>query len=216
MTSRCHITNLDLEVAQIGDKVGRRLAIADPAMLKDSQDHLPTPAGPTSKWVLDSCRIRTTVWPSGVFEWKGWDFLPHPRHGIRPVEGVHTFVITTTGYTGLHHELLKTLIEQSGAQFTTRLTRANTHLLCNSPTSKKAIAANEWNRYITKHTQLDSETSLRGAKPVEVVNHLWIMDSLLSWTWQPCDNYTRSGQDIKADSLRKDEDEEDDEDWDDN
>ena len=216
MTARFRITNLDIEVAQIGDKGGRRLAIADPAMLKDSKNHLPTPSGPTSKWVLDCCRMRTTVWPSGVFEWKGWDCLPHPRHGIRPVDGVHTFVITTTGYTGLHRNLLKTLIERSGAQFTDRLTRANTHLLCNNPTSKKAIAANKWNRHIAKHTQHNSCASLRGAKPVKVVNHLWIMDSILSWTWQPCDNYTRPGQDIRADSLRKDEeDEEDDEDWDD-
>jgi len=40
------------------------------------------------------------------------------------------------------------------------------------------------------------------------------MDSILSWTWQPCDNYTRPGQDVKADGLRQDdEDEADDEDW---
>jgi hypothetical protein len=212
MTARFRITNLDIEVAQIGDK-GGRLAIVDPAMLKDSQNHLPTPSGPTSKWVLDCCRMRTTLWPSGVFEWKGWDCLPHPRHGIRPVDGVNTVVITTTGYTGQHRDLLKTLIEQTGAQFTARLTRANTHLLCNNPTSKKAIAANTWNRHITKHMQHDSVASLRGAKPVKVVNHLWIMDSILSWTWQPCDNYTRPGQDIKAHSLPKDE--EDDEEWDD-
>ena len=216
MTSRCRITILDLEVAQIGDTGARRLAIADPAMLNGSQNNLPTSAGRTSEWVLDCCRMRTSVWPSGVFEWKGWDLLPHPGHGIRPVEGVHTFVITITGYTGLHREILKTLIEKSGAQFTARLTRANTHLLCNAATTKKAIAANKWNRHITKHTQHGSGSSVSGLKLVKVVNHLWIMDSILSWTWQPCDNYTRPGQDIKADSLRKDEDEEDDEDWDDN
>ena len=123
----------------------------------------------------------TTVWPSGVLEWEGWDFLPHPRHGIPPVEGINTFVITLTGYTGLHREILKKLIETSGAQCTSALTRANTHLLCNTPTSKKAIAANNWG--------------------VKVVNHLWIMDSMLTWTWQPCDNYTRSGQDIMAEGV---------------
>ena len=156
--------------------------------------------------------MRTTVWPSGVFEWKGWDLLP--GHGIRPVEGVHTFVITITGYTGIHREILKTLIEKSGAQFTARLTRANTHLLCNTPTTKKAIAANKWNRHITKHTQHGPGSSFSGLKLVNVVNHLWIMDSILSWTWQPCDNYTRPGQDVKADGLRQDdEDEADDEDW---
>jgi hypothetical protein len=42
------------------------------------------------------------------------------------------------------------------------------------------------------------------------------MDSILSWTWQPCDNYTRSGQDIKGDTLpQAEQDEEDDEEWDD-
>jgi hypothetical protein len=57
MTARFLITNLDIEVSQIGDDGGRRLAIADPAMLKDSQNHLPTPSGPTNKWVLDCCRM---------------------------------------------------------------------------------------------------------------------------------------------------------------
>jgi hypothetical protein len=51
MTSRFRITNLDIEVVQIGDKGGRRLAIVDPAILKDFQKHLPTPSGPTSKFV---------------------------------------------------------------------------------------------------------------------------------------------------------------------
>jgi hypothetical protein len=212
MTSRCRITILDLDVAQIGDKRAR-LAIADPAMLKGSQNNLPTPARRTSEWVLECCRMRTTVWPSGVFEWKGWDLLPHPGHGIRPAEGVHTFVISITGYTGLHREILKTLIEKSGAQFTARLTRDNTHLLCNTPTTKKAIAANKWNRHITKHTQHGSRSSFSGLKLVKVVNHLWIMDSILSWTWQPCDNYTRPGQDIKPDGLCKDDEDEEDEDW---
>jgi hypothetical protein len=151
-------------------------SIADPATLKGSQNNLPTPAIRTSKWVLECCRMRTTVWPSGVLEWKGWDFLPHPRHGISPIEGIKTFVITLTGYTGPQREILKKLIETSGAQCTSALTRANTHLLCNTLTSKKAIAANDWG--------------------VKVVNHLWIMDSMVTRTWQPCDNYTRSGQDI--------------------
>jgi hypothetical protein len=152
--------------------------IADLAKLKGSQNNLLNPARRTSKWVLECCRMRTTVWPSNVLEWKGWDFLPHPRHGIPHVEGVNTFVITLTGYTGLHREILKKLIEKSGAQCTPALTRGNTHLLCNTPTSKKAVAANNWG--------------------VKVVNHLWIMDSILTWTWQPCDNYSRSGQDILA------------------
>ena len=152
--------------------------IADLAMLKGSQNNLLTPARRTSKWVLECCKMRTTVWPSNVLEWKGWDFLPHPQHGIPHVEGVNTFVITLTGYTGLHRDILKKLIEKSGAQCTPALTRANTHLLCNTPTSKKAVAANNWG--------------------VKVVNHLWIMDSILTWTWQPCDNYSRSGQDILA------------------
>jgi len=102
MTSRCRITILDVDVAQIGDKGARRLAIADPAMLKGSQNNLPTPEGRTSKWVLECCRMRTTVWPSGVFEWKGWDLLPHPGPGIRPGEGEKAFVITlpaTLAYT---------------------------------------------------------------------------------------------------------------------
>jgi hypothetical protein len=150
--------------------------IADPPLLKGSQNNLPTPAKRTSKWVLECCRMRTTVWPLGVFEWKCWDFLAYPQHGIPPVEGVNTFVITLTGYTGLHREILKRLIEKSGTQYTFALTRSNTHLLCNTPTSKKAIAAKNWG--------------------VKVVNHLWIMDSMLTWTWQPCDKYTRSGQDI--------------------
>jgi hypothetical protein len=214
MTSRCRITILDLEVAQVGDKRARRLKIADPSMLKGAKNNLPTPAGHTSEWVLECCRMRTTVWPSGVFEWKGWDLLPHPGHGIRPVEAVHTFVITITGYTGQHREILKTLIEKSGAQFTPRLTRANTHLLCNTPTTKKAIAANKWNRHINKHMQHGCGGSFDGLKIVKVVNHLWIMDSILSWTWQPCDIYTRPGEDIKADGLSKDdEDEADDEEW---
>jgi hypothetical protein len=91
-------------------------------------------------------------------------------------EDVAQFVITLTGYTGIQRDVLKTLIRVTGAECTDALTKKNTHLLCNNPTSKKAVAAAQWG--------------------IRVVNHLWIMDSVLTWAWQPAEKYDRAGEDI--------------------
>ena len=124
-------------------------------------------------WNYELCRLRTTVWPSKALEWKGWQFQPCPQNPIETVEGGNNFVITLTGYTGVMREALKELIRMTGAQCTPALTKTNTHLLCNTPHSKKAQAARTWG--------------------VKVVNHLWIMDSVLTWAWQPSEKYHKSG-----------------------
>jgi hypothetical protein len=131
------------------------------------------PVRRTSLWVRECCRLRTTVWPSKALEWKGWQFQPCPKTPIETVEGGNNFVITLTGYTGVMREALKELIRMTGAQCTPALTKTNTHLLCNTPHSKKAQAARTWG--------------------VKVVNHLWIMDSVLTWAWQPSEKYDKSG-----------------------
>jgi hypothetical protein len=138
----------------------------------------PSPARRTRAWVLECAKLHTTVWPTLALEWRGWRFLPHPRHAI-PVtagEDVAQFVVTLTGYTGIQRDVLKMLIRVTGAECTDALTKKNTHLLCNNPTSKKAVAATAWG--------------------IRVVNHLWIMDSVLTWAWQPAEKYDRAGEDI--------------------
>ena len=87
-------------------------------------------------------------------------------------------MITLTGYTGIQRDVLKMLIRLTGAECTDALTKKNTHLLCNNPTSKKAVAAESWG--------------------IRVVNHLWIMDSVLMWAWQPADTYNKAGEEILA------------------
>jgi len=138
----------------------------------------PSPARRTRAWLLECAKLHTTVWPTRVLEWKGWRFLPRPRHAIPMTAGedVAQFVITLTGYTGIQRDVLKTLIRVTGAECTDALTKKNTHLLCNNPTSKKAVAAAQWG--------------------IRVVNHLWIMDSVLTWAWQPAEKYDRAGEDI--------------------
>jgi hypothetical protein len=149
--------------------------IADIGAAQSSQAQLPCLARRTSTWVFECCKLHTTVWSKISLLWKGWDFQPRPRSPIPNPEG-KAFVITLTGYTGVQRDTLKKLIEKSGATCTPALTKGNTHLLCNTPTSKKAQAATNWG--------------------VQVVNHLWIMDSILMWAWQPCERYTRAGEEI--------------------
>ena len=148
--------------------------------MSDVCSQRPSPPRRTRAWVLECVRQRTTVWPTKSLEWKGWRFLPRPGHAIPTVEGGDgvQFVITLTGYTGIQRDVLKMLIRLTGAECTDALTKKNTHLLCNNPTSKKAVAAESWR--------------------IQVVNHLWIMDSVLMWAWQPADTYTKAGEEILA------------------
>ena len=158
--------------------------VEDPSTALGLEAHdreMSVPAKRTSAWVNDCCQFRTTVWPSAVLMWKGWNYQPLPKARIEPVDGRDNFVITLTGYTGLQREVLKRLIEMTGAEKSDALTRKNTHLLCNAPTSKKAEAAKLWG--------------------VKVVNHLWIMDSVVAWRWQPEGDYNRSGESILAEGC---------------
>ena len=134
----------------------------------------------TTHWVKECCKFRTTVWSTKALEWKGWQFqpVPGPNAGI-PCGNEKPAVITLTGYTGYQRESLKTLINMTGAECTPALTKSNTHLLCKEPSSKKAVAAAQWG--------------------VKVVNHLWIMDSVLTWKWQPADPYKSPGEKILED-----------------
>ena len=178
-----------LVVTDIKDATHVLADTAEPdSVLSSSQ--VPAPARRTSAWVAECVRLRTTVWPSKALEWKGWQFQPSPGallsgayfgRPIVPVDGSSKFIITLTGYTGIMRDTLKSLIQMAGAECTPPLTKNNTHLVCNTPTSKKANAASAWG--------------------VKVVNHLWIMDSILTWTWQNHENYSRPGEEILADEV---------------
>jgi len=149
-------------------------------LTKEVQDLNPKLSRRTTHWVKDCCKCRTTVWPTKALEWKGWQFqpVPGPDAGI-PCSDGKPAIITLTGYTGYQRESLKTLINMTGAKCTSALTKSNTHLLCKEPNSKKAAAAASWG--------------------VKVVNHLWIMDSVLTWKWQPHDQYKTPGEKIFED-----------------
>jgi len=146
-------------------------------LTKEVQDLSPDLSRRTTHWVKECCKCRTTVWPAQEIDWRGWQFqpVPGPQPGI-PCGDQKPAVITLTGYTGFQRDALKTLINMTGAEFTPALTKSNTHILCKEPNSKKAIAATYWG--------------------VHVVNHLWIMDSVLTWEWQPADQYARPGENI--------------------
>jgi len=134
-------------------------------------------SGRTSTWVKECCRLRTIVWPTKALEWCGWPFQPGPSAGIPFADNTRA-VITLTGYTGYQRDALKALITMAGAEFTPALTKSNTHLLCMEPNSKKASAAGHWG--------------------VTIVNHLWIMDSVLCWAWQNVEKYQEPGANILA------------------
>jgi len=134
-------------------------------------------SGRTSTWVKECCRLRTIVWPTKALEWCGWPFQPGPSAGIPFADNTRA-IITLTGYTGYQRDALKALITMAGAEFTPALTKSNTHLLCMEPNSKKASAAGHWG--------------------ITVVNHLWIMDSVLCWAWQNVEKYQETGADIIA------------------
>ena len=81
----------------------------------------------------------------------------------------------------MQRDTLKDLIRVTGAECTDSLTRENTHVLCSNLSSKKALAAGSWG--------------------IKVVNHLWIMDSVLTWVWQPDEKYDKSGEEILAEGI---------------
>ena len=103
----------------------------------------------------------------------------YPHFALAPTQP--KVVIAITGYTGTRRSVLKMLIEKSGAQCTDRLFSNNTHLICETHESAKAMFAKE--------------------KKIEIVNHLWLMDSILAWTWQSCDKYRCTGAEILATKI---------------
>ena len=146
--------------------------------MSDVCSQRPSPPRRTRAWVLECVRQRTTVWPTKSLEWKGWRFLPRPGHAIPTVEGGDgvQFVITLTGYTGIQRDVLKMLIRLTGAECTDALTKKNTHLLCNNPTSKKAVAAESWRIQVVNHLGVDQVTNLPA-----VLQLLLSKDHLLSF-----------------------------------
>jgi hypothetical protein len=72
--------------------------------------------------------------------------------------------ISVTNYTSLSREIIKTMITNMGAQYTSQLTPDNTHLICAAAEGEKYRKAQEWN--------------------VNIVNHLWIEDCWQKWTLQ--------------------------------
>ena len=136
-----------------------------------------------------TCLSSLDTWLSGVKEWTHnpslapliyLPDLPYPTSGIPAAEGPFLLkgqlVISISGYDAIRGEVLKTLIQRSGAQCTDELSGANTHLVCANPNTAKAEFA--------------------FAHSIEMVNHLWLMDSILTWTWQDCATYSRSGRSI--------------------
>ncbi len=111
---------------------------------------------------------------SSLFTSEGLSGLLYPLVAIAPTQP--KFVIAITGYTGTHRSVLQMLTEKSGAQCTDSISSINTHLICATHESAKARFAKE--------------------KKIELVNHLWLMDSILAWTWQPCDKYRCTGAEI--------------------
>ena len=98
---------------------------------------------------------------------------------VAPGTDAKKLIISTTGYTGMQKGIFQERIEKMGGVYTGRLTKDNTHLLCNSPTSEKSLAA--------------------ARLKVQVVNHMWLIDSVLTSEWQSCDKYSR----IAADTIVK-------------
>jgi hypothetical protein len=130
------------------------------------------------------------VWASQVIEFgqnpKAGSFvLEHtmlqPQHIAGTAGGDQTFkgqpIICVTGYTGARREILQGLVATSGCEYTGSLSPRNTHLISASPTSLKTLAALKADEY-----------------DVHVVNHLWLMDSILSGKWQPGAKYNACGQ----------------------
>ncbi|KAI8324945.1 BRCT domain-containing protein, partial [Martensiomyces pterosporus] len=78
-----------------------------------------------------------------------------------PVPGMEHMVITVSHYTGASREYLRRLIIAMGAQYTPKMTRANTHLITAAQEGRKYTTAIDWN--------------------IDVVNHFWVEQCYQRW-----------------------------------
>ncbi|KAG0262287.1 hypothetical protein BG011_000115 [Mortierella polycephala] len=91
---------------------------------------------------------------------------PIPRQTI---QGISSFNITVTNYTGAIREYLKRMIVATGATYKTTLSKhdahqSTTHIICGNASGDKYEKGNEWN--------------------IKIVNHLWLEDCFLAWSLQ--------------------------------
>lgn len=98
--------------------------------------------------ISDGKRIVTAHWLNDVLLAKVMFPPSNPLHLPVPfkdkISQCRSMVITVTGYTGAERTLLKNMIFIVGARYTGYLTRANTHIICKSPTGDKYNKAREW------------------------------------------------------------------------
>ncbi|KAF9349305.1 hypothetical protein BGX34_001874 [Mortierella sp. NVP85] len=95
--------------------------------------------------------------------------LLHYPVPLEPIEGMSSFVITVTNYSGRIREYLKRLIQVTGATYTPTMSsrvgrQPTTHLICGNASGEKYEKGNEWN--------------------IKVVNHLWLEESFQAWSLQ--------------------------------
>ncbi|KAJ1773983.1 regulator of Ty1 Transposition [Coemansia sp. RSA 1813] len=87
--------------------------------------------------------------------------LLHYPLPVVSVPGMDRMVVSISHYTGAAREYIRRLVVAMGAEYTPKLTRANTHLITARSDGRKYNAAIEWN--------------------VDVVNHFWIEMCYQRW-----------------------------------
>ncbi|KAF9178690.1 hypothetical protein BGZ51_007583 [Haplosporangium sp. Z 767] len=96
-------------------------------------------------------------------------FLLHYPIPRQTIQGMASFNITVTNYTGAIREYLKRMIVATGATYKTTLSKhdahhTTTHIICGNASGDKYEKGNEWN--------------------IKIVNHLWLEDCFLAWSLQ--------------------------------
>jgi hypothetical protein len=89
--------------------------------------------------------------------------LHYPRK-IEPIPAMLNCNITVTNYVGQAREDILTMAKHLGAKVSRNMSAENTHLICASAIGEKYSRALQWNMHI--------------------VNHFWLEDIYVSWTFQ--------------------------------
>ncbi|KAK3242985.1 hypothetical protein CYMTET_47347 [Cymbomonas tetramitiformis] len=95
------------------------------------------------------------------------------------IPGFESLTLCFTGYQSDRREDLRDMVWAAGARWSGKLTTSVTHLVAYTFDGPKyTYAANRPNQ--------------------QVVNHMWLEDSLMNWAKQDENNYKRSGQEVDA------------------
>jgi hypothetical protein len=119
--------------------------------------------------LAEGTKIATLYWLSDKLIEKTLSPPSRPLHLPVPfaveVSDCKSMIITCSGYTELwERRHVKDMVTTIGAQYTSSMTRANTHLICKRAAGEKFLKAKEWNIVVVNDKWL-SDIVLEGIVP---------------------------------------------------